>query len=149
MVKDAGCKVINISGIVNEQEIEKVYRLRLNTRNVNLLYQSDILNLILTEIKLRSMILEEINLYAVCIMPFHISIVLSVKEENTDLKSWVKKFKTYITRNSDVKKLWKPLFEFEKIDNPMLTYKCEEVVKQPEAMGLVDNWCDYGLSFMV
>jgi hypothetical protein len=80
-------------------------------------------------------------------MPYHVSLVLTVNEG--DIKKWVKKFKAYITRNSDLKKLWKKGFEFEEVDNSLVSYKCEEVVKQPEKIGIVDYWHEYGLSFRV
>jgi len=143
---DTSCsKVINISHLCKEST-ECAYKVDIITNNHNLLYQTETLSLILTELKLRSLILDEIAIYAFCILPEKISLVISMKEE-CKLDQWVKKFKAYITRNSHTKKLWKPKFEMEEIESSMLSYKCTEVVKQPETLGLVNNWNDYSLSF--
>ncbi|MFA5480683.1 MAG: hypothetical protein WC337_11725 [Candidatus Muiribacteriota bacterium] len=143
-------KIIHMAELFKtEEQIEKVYRIDVKTNSVNLLYEPELLNLILTEIKLRSLILDEINIYAFCILPFHVSLVISMKEGEGEIDKWVKKFKAYITRNSSNKKLWKPKFGFEKIDLNMLNFICSEVVKQPESLGLVENWCDYSLSFKI
>ncbi|MGM0608931.1 MAG: hypothetical protein ACQESP_10990 [Candidatus Muiribacteriota bacterium] len=143
-------KVINMSELFNNSDdLEIVHKIDIQTNEVNLLNEPELLGVILTEIKLRSLILEEINIYAFCILPFHISMVISMRDDEGPINKWVKKFKAYITRNSENKKLWKPKFKLENIDNCMLTYKCSEVVEQPQHMGLVDDWYEYGFSFKI
>ncbi len=101
------------------------------------------------EIDYRSRVTEEVTVFAWCIMPDHLHLLLKLNEGyGKSLANWVAAFKRYNARilsmMHDIKPLWQANF-YEHVVRKEESLKAiaEYIANNPVRKGLVDHWRDY------
>ncbi|OGS22139.1 MAG: hypothetical protein A2252_04650 [Elusimicrobia bacterium RIFOXYA2_FULL_39_19] len=122
------------------------------SKKQNVFANSEIANCLVNEIDFRFTKLKEITVFAYCIMPDHLHLLLKLNEGyGKTLQGWVAAFKRHTTKtilqNAFVKPLWQTNY-YEHIvrKDESLNKIAEYIVNNPVRKGMVSIWEDYAFS---
>jgi len=112
----------------------------------------ELAKIIVDEIDYRVKCAHEVEVFAYCIMPDHVHLLMKLKEKyGKTLQNWVAAFKRYTARNAGeefgVRPLWlKNFYEHVVRKEESLEKIAEYIVNNPVRKGLVDDWRKYPYS---
>jgi len=109
----------------------------------------EIVQYIEMEIDYRSRVAQEVTIFAYCIMPDHLHLLLKLNEGyGKSLANWVAAFKKYNTRIlsmvHDIKPLWQAnYYEHVVRKDELLKTIAEYIANNPVRKNFVHQWMDY------
>ena len=121
---------------------------------INYLLNSNLAKNIIDQLKFRRNN-NEIKLYAYCIMPDHIHLLLSLGESyRKNLQNWMESFKRYTSKiakaNYQINHFWQKNFYDHIIrKEESLVMIVEYILNNPVRKGMVLDWRDYPFSGMM
>ena len=132
---------------------DAVYFITICTYNKKAYFKkTDIAEYIAKEIDYRSRVADEVTMFAYCIMPDHVHLLLKLNEGyGKSLPNWVAAFKKYnsriLTMMLDIKPLWQANY-YEHIDrrNESLKNIAEYIANNPVRKNFVTQWQNYQFS---
>ena len=132
---------------------DAVYFITICTYNKKAYFKkTDIAEYIAKEIDYRSRVADEVTMFAYCIMPDHVHLLLKLNEGyGKSLPNWVAAFKKYnsriLTMMLDIKPLWQANY-YEHIvkRNESLKNIAEYIANNPVRKNFVTQWQNYQFS---
>ena len=132
---------------------DAVYFVTVCTYNKKTYFENpEIAQYIEQEIDYRSRVVQEVTVFAYCIMPDHLHLLLKLNEGyGKSLANWVAAFKRYNARvlsmMRDIKPLWQPnYYEHVVRKDESLKTIAEYIAHNPVRKNLVSQWQDYSFA---
>jgi len=130
------------------------YFLTICTRNKENFFSEPTLNLEIINCLKQERIEKEIAIYAYCLMPDHIHLLISPLEKGVNVSKFIGGFKSKTTRiawkHGLKDQVWQGRF-YDHIVRRVESLKdtCEYILNNPVRKGLVTKWGDYQFSGMI